>query len=113
MELSFDTIETPTLTKAELADLLFEQLGLNKREAKEFIDAFFDLITADVAKGEDVKISGFGNFQVKTKQERPGRNPRTGELVMVKARRSVTFHASAKLKESIQAEFSVGTQSPT
>jgi integration host factor subunit alpha len=108
MELSFDTIETPTLTKAELADLLFEQLGLNKREAKEFIDAFFDLITADVAKGEDVKISGFGNFQVKTKQERPGRNPRTREPVIVKARRSVTFHASAKLKDAIQGAAKLG-----
>ena len=112
MELSFDTIATPTLTKAELADLLFEQLGLNKREAKAFIDSFFDLITADVAKGEDVKISGFGNFQVKTKQERPGRNPRTGESVLVKARRSVTFHASAKLKDAIQGDSPVGTQVP-
>ena len=112
MELSFDTIETPTLTKAELADLLFEQLGLNKREAKDFIDAFFDLITADVAKGEDVKISGFGNFQAKTKQERPGRNPRTGQPVIVKARRSVTFHASAKLKVAIHSDTPVGTQVP-
>lgn len=112
MELSFDTIETPTLTKAELADLLFEQLGLYKREAKDFIDAFCDLITADVAKGEDVKISGFGNFQAKTKLERPGRNPRTGETVIVKARRSVTFHASAKLKDAIQSDTTVGTQVP-
>jgi integration host factor subunit alpha len=101
MELSFDTIETPTLTKAELSELLFEQLGLNKREAKDFIDAFFDLITSNVAKGEDVKISGFGNFQVRTKQARPGRNPRTGESVLIAARRAVTFHASAKLKQSV------------
>ena len=102
MELSFDTIETPALTKAELADLLFDQIGLNKREAKEFIDACFELITQDVAKGQDVKISGFGNFQVRTKQARPGRNPRTGEVVMVQARRTVTFHPSAKLKEAVQ-----------
>ncbi|CAN1572915.1 HimA Bacterial nucleoid DNA-binding protein [Burkholderiaceae bacterium] len=108
MELSFDTIQTPTLTKAELADLLFEQLGLNKREAKDFIDAFFDHIMTDVAKGEDVKISGFGNFLVKTKQERPGRNPRTGEPVLVKARRTVTFHASAKLKDAIQGAATLG-----
>lgn len=108
MELSFDTIETSTLTKAELSELLFEQLGLNKREAKDFIDAFFDLITADVAKGVDVKISGFGNFQAKTKQERPGRNPRTGEQVLVKARRTVTFHASAKLKDAIQGAATLG-----
>ena len=98
---SFDDIETPTLTKAELSELLFEQLGLNKREAKDFIDAFFDLIASSVAEGQDVKISGFGNFQVRTKQARPGRNPRTGEPVLIAARRAVTFHASAKLKQTV------------
>ena len=103
MELSFDSIETPTLTKADLADLLFEQLGLNKREAKDFIDAFFEMITLEVAGGKDVKISGFGNFQIRTKQARPGRNPRTGEPVMVEARRAVTFHASNSLKSEINA----------
>ena len=103
MELSFDHIQTPTLTKAELAELLYEQLGLNKREAKDFIDEFFELITQRVAQGLDVKISGFGNFQVRTKQARPGRNPRTGEPVMVEARRAVTFHASNSLKSEINA----------
>ena len=103
MELSFDHIQTPTLTKAELAELLYEQLGLNKREAKDFIDEFFELITQQVAQGQDVKISGFGNFQVRTKQARPGRNPRTGEPVMVEARRAVTFHASNSLKSEINA----------
>jgi integration host factor subunit alpha len=102
MDLSFDTIETPTLTKAELSELLFEHLGLNKREAKDFIDAFFDLITSNVAKGEDVKISGFGNFKAKTKQARPGRNPRTGEAVLVEARRSVTFQCSPTLKGALK-----------
>ena len=101
MELSFDNIQTPTLTKAELAAMLFEQLGVNKREAKDFIDEFFELITQQVAQGKDVKISGFGNFQVRTKQARPGRNPRTGEPVMVEARRAVTFHASNSLKTEI------------
>lgn len=99
MELSFDSIETPALTKAELAELLFDQIGLNKREAKEFIDAFFELVTQDLVKGEDVKVSGFGNFQIRKKQARPGRNPRTGEPAMVQARRTVTFHSSAKLKD--------------
>ncbi len=103
MELSFDHIQTPTLTKAELAELLYEQLGLNKREAKDFIEEFFELITQQVAQGQDVKISGFGNFQVRTKQARPGRNPRTGEPVMVGARRAVTFHASNSLKTEINA----------
>jgi integration host factor subunit alpha len=99
MEISFDNIETSTLTKAELSELLYEQLGLNKREAKDFIDAFFDLIASNVAKGQDVKISGFGNFKVNTKKARPGRNPRTGEPALVQARRTVTFQSSPTLKD--------------
>lgn len=96
------SLETPTLTKAELADLLFERLGLNKRESKDMIDAFFDLVTDSLVDGTDVKISGFGNFQIRTKAPRPGRNPRTGEPVAIEARRVVTFHASPKLKEQVQ-----------
>jgi integration host factor subunit alpha len=102
MELSFDHIQTPSLTKAELGELLFEQVGLNKREAKDFIDEFFEVIIRTVANGEDVKISGFGNFHVRTKDARPGRNPRTGEPVEVAARRSVTFHCSPALKDAIK-----------
>ena len=75
MNLSFETIETPALTKAQLAELLFQQIGLNKRESKDMIDAFFDLIAKQLVEGEDVKISGFGNFQIRTKAPRPGRNP--------------------------------------
>ena len=90
------------LTKAQLADLLFEQIGLNKRESKDMVDAFFDLITDSLVQGEDVKISSFGNFQIRTKAPRPGRNPRTGEPVAIEARRVVTFHASPKLKETVQ-----------
>ena len=92
-----------TLTKAELADMLFEQVGLNKREAKDMVDAFFDLIAQSLINGEDVKLSSFGNFQVRMKKARPGRNPRTGEEVPIEARRVVTFHASGKLKDSVQA----------
>lgn len=90
------------LTKADLADLLFDQLGVSKREAKDIVDAYFDLISASLIKGEEVKLSGFGNFQLRTKAPRPGRNPRTGELIPIEARRVVTFHASTKLKEQIQ-----------
>lgn len=104
MELSFESLETPALTKAQLADLLFEQIGLNKRESKDMIDAFFDLIGDRLIEGEDVKISGFGNFQIRTKAPRPGRNPRTGELIPIEARRVATFHASNKLKGLIQGE---------
>jgi len=102
MEISFESLETPALTKAQLAELLFDQIGLNKRESKDMIDAFFDLISQKLVDGEDVKISGFGNFQIRTKAARPGRNPRTGESIPIEARRVVTFHASHKLKEHIQ-----------
>jgi integration host factor subunit alpha len=102
MEISVDSLETSAVTKAQLADLLFEQLGLNKRESKDMIDAFFDLIAARLVDGSDVKISGFGNFQIRTKAPRPGRNPRTGEAIAIDARRVVTFHASHKLKDQIQ-----------
>ena len=102
MEFSVDSLETASVTKAQLADLLFEQLGLNKRESKDMVDAFFDLITGQLVAGIDVKITGFGNFQIRTKAARPGRNPRTGEPIAIDARRVVTFHASHKLKNQIQ-----------
>jgi integration host factor subunit alpha len=98
------SIETPTLTKAELADLLFERLGLNKRESKDMVEAFFEFIHASLVEGKDVKLSGFGNFQVRRKAPRPGRNPRTGELIPIRARNVVTFHASHKLKAVVQGE---------
>lgn len=103
MEFAVDSIETPALTKAQLADLLFDQIGLNKRESKDMIDAFFDLIAQRLVDGKDVKLSGFGNFQIRTKAPRPGRNPRTGEAIPIQSRRVVTFHASSKLKEQIQS----------
>ena len=102
MEFSIESLETPALTKAHLAELLFEQIGLNKRESKDMIDAFFDLISDSLVDGNDVKLSGFGNFQIRTKAPRPGRNPRTGEAIPIEARRVVTFHASHKLKDQIQ-----------
>ncbi|MDD0809703.1 integration host factor subunit alpha [Curvibacter sp. RS43] len=104
IEFAVDDLETPALTKAQLADLLFEHIGLNKRESKDMVDAFFDLVSESLVRGDDVKISGFGNFQIRTKAPRPGRNPRTGEAIPIRARRVVTFHASHKLKEQIQGE---------
>jgi integration host factor subunit alpha len=103
MDITVETLETPALTKAQLAELLFEQIGLNKRESKDMVDAFFDLVSNSLVDGDDVKITGFGNFQIRTKSPRPGRNPRTGEAIPIAARRVVTFHASQKLKEQIQA----------
>ena len=98
------TIETPTLTKAELAELLFDRLGLNKRESKDMVEAFFEIIHATLVSGEDVKMSGFGNFNIRRKKPRPGRNPRTGEAIPIKARNVVTFHASQKLKGAVQGD---------
>lgn len=102
MDLNVETLETPALTKAQLSELLFEQIGLNKRESKDMVDAFFDLVAHSLVEGDDVKITGFGNFQIRTKAPRPGRNPRTGESIPIEARRVVTFHASQKLKDQIQ-----------
>lgn len=98
------SLETPTLTKAELSELLFERLGLNKRESKDMVEAFFELVHANLVNGEDVKLSGFGNFNIRRKAPRPGRNPRTGEAIPIKARNVVTFHASHKLKAIVQGD---------
>ena len=95
--------ELPTLTKAELAEMLFEQVGLNKREAKDMVETFFDEIRNALERGELVKLSGFGNFQLRDKPQRPGRNPKTGEAIPITARRVVTFHASQKLKAMVEA----------
>ena len=104
MEFTVETMETPALTKAHLAELLFEHIGLNKRESKDMVDAFFVLVSDSLVDGNDVKSSGFGNFQIRTKAPRPGRNPRTGESIPIEARRVVTFHASHKLKAQIQGD---------
>ncbi|HEX6018188.1 MAG TPA: integration host factor subunit alpha [Burkholderiaceae bacterium] len=98
------TLQTPTLTKAELAELLFERLGLNKRESKDMVEAFFELVHGTLVSGQDVKLSGFGNFNIRRKAPRPGRNPRTGEAIPIKARHVVTFHASQKLKSIVQGD---------
>ena len=98
------SLETPTLTKAELAELLFDRLGLNKRESKDMVEAFFEIVHGSLVQGQDVKLSGFGNFNVRRKAPRPGRNPRTGESIPIKARQVVTFHPSLKLKAMVQGD---------
>jgi len=90
-----------TLTKAELSEILYDKVGLNKREAKDMVEAFFDEVRAALVEGRSVKLSGFGNFQLRDKPQRPGRNPKTGEAIPISARRVVTFHASHKLKAQI------------
>lgn len=90
------------LTKAEMADRLFVELGLNKREAKELVDQFFETIRSALESGEQVKISGFGNFDLRDKNQRPGRNPKTGEEIPISARRVVTFRPGQKLKTRVE-----------
>lgn len=91
-----------TLTKADLSKHLGNEIGLTNREAKEIVELFFQNISDVLIKGQLVKISGFGNFTLHDKRERPGRNPRTGEEVSVTARRVVTFHCGQKLKARME-----------
>ena len=90
-----------TVTKMELANLLFDELGLNKREAKEFVELFFEEIRSALENGDNVKFSGFGSFSVRDKPQRPGRNPKTGEEIPVSARRVVTYKASQRIKDRV------------
>jgi len=92
-----------SLTKADIADRLFNEVGLNKREAKEFVDAFFEIVREALESGENVKLSGFGNFQLREKNQRPGRNPKTGEEIPISARRVVTFRPGQKLRARVEA----------
>ena len=91
------------LTKAQMADRLFDELGLNKREAKEIVEMFFDEIRESLERNEQVKLSGYGNFELREKGERPGRNPKTGEEIPISARRVVTFRPGQKLKARVEA----------
>jgi integration host factor subunit alpha len=91
------------LTKADMAEKLFEELGLNKREAKELVEVFFDELRDALERGEVIKLSGFGNFVLRDKNQRPGRNPKTGEEIPITARRVVTFRPGQKLKAKVEA----------
>ncbi len=91
------------LTKADMVESLFNELGLNQREALVLVDLFFEELIASLAAGEQVRLSGFGNFELRDKNERPGRNPKTGEKIPITARRVVTFKAGHKLKARVEA----------
>ena len=90
------------LTKADMAERLFEELGLNKREAKEIVEMFFEEVRSALESGKQVKLSGFGNFDLRDKNQRPGRNPKTGEEIPITARRVVTFRPGQKLKAKVE-----------
>ena len=90
------------LTKAEMAEHLFEKLGMNKRDSKDLVESFFEEVREALESGEQVKLSGFGNFDLRQKNERPGRNPKTGEDIPIRARRVVTFRPGQKLKSRVE-----------
>ncbi len=90
------------LTKADIAEMLFDELGLNKREAKEIVEKFYGEIGVALEKNDNVKLSGFGNFELRDKSSRPGRNPKTGEEIPIAARRVVTFKPGQKLKSRVE-----------
>lgn len=91
------------LTKAEMAERLFNDLGLNKREAKELVEQFFEEVRLSLENNEQVKLSGYGNFDLRDKKQRPGRNPKTGEEIPIQARRVVTFRPGQKLKARVES----------
>ena len=95
-----------TVTKAELTRLLNEKVGLNQQESKDMVQAFFEEIAAALEVGDGVKLAGFGNFTLRDKPPRPGRNPKTGEVIPVTARRVTTFHASVKLRKTVEMSLS-------
>jgi len=96
------------LTKADMAEKLFEELGLNKREAKELVEQFFEEIRVALESGRNVKLSGFGNFVLRDKNQRPGRNPKTGQEIPISARRVVTFRPGQKLKSKVEHHAGTG-----
>ncbi len=96
------------LTKADMAESLFNELGLNKNEARELVELFIEELAASLAVGKQVKLSGFGNFDLRDKNERPGRNPKTGEKVTIPARRVVTFRPGQKLKARVETYTGTG-----
>ncbi len=96
------------LAKADMAKSLFNELGLNKREALELVDLFFQELVAALADGEQIRLSGFGNFDLRDKSERPGRNPKTGEEVQIPARRVVTFRPGQKLRARVEGYAGTG-----
>jgi integration host factor subunit alpha len=97
-----------SLTKADMAESLFNNLGLNKKESRELVDSYFEELTASLAVGENIRLSGFGNFDLRDKVARPGRNPKTGEEIPITARRVVTFRPGQKLKVRVEAYAGAG-----
>lgn len=97
-----------TLTKADIAERLIDRLNIDRQEAKVLVELFFEEIRVALEKGEPVKLSGFGNFSIRDKNSRPGRNPKTGENVDISARRVVTFRPGIKFRERVEKNLNIG-----
>ena len=91
-----------TITKDSLVQMVHNEIGLNKREAKDLIESFFEEIKKSLEDGNDIRLSGFGNFHLRDKAPRPGRNPKTGIEVTISSRRVVTFKSGLKLKSKLE-----------
>ena len=92
-----------TLTRADLSEAVHQEVGLTRQDCAGLVERTLDLIAEALENGQIVKLSGFGNFQLREKPQRPGRNPKTGQEIPITARRVVTFHASQKLKAMVEA----------
>lgn len=92
------------MTKADIVEQIYEQVGFSKKESAELVEKVFDAIKATLAEGEKVKISGFGNFVVRGKNSRKGRNPQTGQEILLEARKVLTFKPSLVLKNLLNEE---------
>lgn len=92
------------MTKADLVESIYEKIGFSKKESSDIVEMIFDTIKGTLEKGEKIKISGFGNFVVRDKRPRMGRNPQTGQEIMISARRVLTFRPSQVLKQALNRE---------
>src|SRR5580698_6305924 len=91
------------MTKADIVESLYEKVGFSKKEAADLVELVFDTIKSTLAQGQKIKISGFGNFVVREKRSRVGRNPQTGETIEISARRVLTFRPSQVLRAEVNA----------
>lgn len=104
LEMSGQNISKSTVTKADIVEKVYDKIGFSKKEASELVEMVFGTLKDVLEKGEKVKISGFGNFSVREKNERIGRNPQTGEQIKISARRVLTFKPSQALKAMLNGE---------
>lgn len=91
------------ITKKEIVDLIYADMGISKNECLKLVDCFFDIIKDELSRGEDVKISGFGRWSVRKKKARNGRNPQTGGAITIGARKVITFRCSPLMRKGLNS----------